>query len=128
MVIAMCLIAVAATASGVREINLSECLSQESICNEIKCKDLQQSYHYLGSTEMWHIFGETLTATDGDMPFSSTYGYKVARQQIDVSPLKEINDDQLDQYVSPESCPKIGKIIKSEAKVMIENGVCAGFE
>lgn len=123
-----CLLVTAVNASGVRELRLDECLNKETVCVEIASESLQLSYRYLGSTEQWHFWGETLTATDGDMPFSSTYGYKIPRDSLEVSPVNTIAENQLNHWVSPNSCPKIIKLELAENRVFVEESKCYGFE
>ena len=104
-------------ASGERELELTPQRISEFL--ELMPEQVSTQYRYIGRYQQWELFGETLTSTDGDMPFSSTYGYRVIAETIEVVNGRTIKLDQTPQWVHVDTCPMITSISLNEGEVVI---------
>ncbi len=89
---------------------------------EMAPSDLSQQgnspLRYLGSSQQWHIFGETLTSTEGGRPFDNTFTYKVSRENIKIVNGWTLNGIDNQYRINVPSCPTIS-IKKTENMIEI---------
>jgi hypothetical protein len=107
------------SASGNRDL-IFDAHSAETM-RELASSDLtlkgSSPLRYLGSSQQWHIFGETLTSTEGGRPFDNTFAYRVSRENIKVINGWSLNGNNDHYRIHVTSCPTIS--IK-EAENIIE--------
>ncbi|WP_163932079.1 hypothetical protein [Paraferrimonas sp. SM1919] len=99
-------------ASGTRSLDLFETAIEAFY--QAQPRHLKTDSRYLGTTDKWHLFGLTQTDITAGMPWSHTYGIKIA-----IAELVIINGWQLDltdpkhiPYIA--DCPRIKKLPKRE--------------
>ena len=107
-------------ASGERELELTPQRISEFL--ELMPEQVSTQYRYIGRYQQWELFGETLTSTDGDMPFSSTYGYRVIAETIEVVNGRTIKLDQTPQWVHVDACPVVLSVtVTTQTSVVVIN-------
>jgi len=94
-----------ALASGERDIKLT----QESLGKyaEVDLSKQTKKLNYLGSTEQWHIFGETLTSVSGGMPYDNTFAYKVKKDSFAVENGWQFKLDKEHYLIFVQNCPAV---------------------
>lgn len=90
-------------ASGNRHVIINTS-SIEKI-RELDSSQLSGNLKYLGTTRRWHLFGETMTSSEGGHPFDSSYAYKIARKRIEVQVSLTLNENAHDYEIHVPSCP-----------------------
>ena len=103
-----------AVSSGERALELSP--QRISELPELEANQVSEAYHYIGRYQEWQLFGETLTTSDGDMPFSSTYGYRVAADSVEVINGRALALSKLPRWIDVETCPAIISVIAEQEK------------
>ena len=106
-----------ALASGERELELTP--QRISEFHELTPEQVSNQYRYIGRYQQWELFGETLTASDGDMPFSSTYGYKVIANNIEVVNGRTLTLEQTSRWVHVDACPMITSVTAGLGKRVV---------
>ena len=74
---------------------------------EIELSELIGKRKYLGSTQEWIFVGETLTSTDGDMPYSNSYGYKIKKHNVKVINGWDLNVKAFNYLLYVSDCPVV---------------------
>lgn len=101
----MCLIAINIQASGSRGYLLSaDILTQ---LQEIQPSASFSKLHYLGSTEQWHILGQTQTSTEGGRPFDNTFAYKLLKKHIKIENGWSLDLSNKQYWLHVKSCPSV---------------------
>ncbi|WP_019622030.1 hypothetical protein [Amphritea japonica] len=92
-------------ASGNRDLYItSQTLKSFS---EIELSTFTKKLSYLGSTEQWHVFGETLTSVSNGMPYSNTYGYKIQDSKLKLEHGWFLDLSEMDYWMYVPNCPSI---------------------
>ena len=94
-----------AHASGVRTLALN--LQQVDSFRITKPKSLPDKTRYVGSTEQWHLFAQTLTSVSHGRPFDNTYAYRVAVKHVNLVNGWKLGADQDATQVHVNRCPMV---------------------
>lgn len=103
--ILMCLIAINIQASGSREYFLSA--DQLTQLRKIQPSASFSNLHYLGSTALWHILGQTLTSTEGGRPFDNTFAYKLSKKHMQIENGWSLDLTNKQYWLHVKSCPAV---------------------
>ena len=94
-----------AQASGVRTLTLN--VSNLHAFLEISAESLPDKTRYVGSTEQWHLFAQTLTSVSRGRPFDNTYAYRVAVKHVKLVNGWKLGADQDTRNVQVSRCPMV---------------------
>ena len=114
----MCLLAINIQASGSREYFLSaDKLTQ---LQEIQPSPSFSNLHYLGSTELWHILGQTLTSTEGGRPFDNTFAYKLSKNYMQIENGWSLDLTRKQYWLHVKGCPSVN-LSNSPLKYVVQD-------
>ena len=109
-----------AQASGVRTLTMN--FSNFHAFLDRSAESLPDKTRYVGSTEQWHLFAQTLTSVSRGRPFDNTYVYRVAVKHVKLVNGWKLGADQDTKNIHVSRCPMVLSVKTQDDETQIVIG------